>query len=423
VGAGALAVSPIAPPPADIQIPNPAVQLAANPLGLDTQLFDEALANVTGLLDAPELGDLLSGPLAPLLEGFLNDPTASFEDFVATFEEIFAGLQGAGEALPALLQGVFDDLTAGDVETAVNTIILAVVATVLPVATALLVPVLGAVGIPEALAPLLATAVVLGLAGPLISGSSATGAALQDVIDGLEGGDPAAIVGALIGAPATIINGVVNGGTGPDLRPALPVPLNLSPIPVVAGGLLRGAFPTGTVATGPLRLILPGTFPTLQAVTGLLLGLLNPPAVTSLTEVPTTERLVTLDVIDVSDGDEADAAGDVGAVAIQQAPTGGSAEETEEETVVEDVKVSSGETDLTNGNKFVPGSTVTNSGGQGGTGLGAIRDGFRSTVQGFGDAVRNLTGLGRGDTGGTEDSAGDTDGSGTGDGSGAGDGS
>ncbi len=112
----------------------------------------------------------------------------------------------------------------------------------------------------------------LGLFGPLISGTGAIGTALQRIADSdnLE-----QLISNLIGVPGTLIDGVVNGGYGPDLDALL---TGLSPIPVVAGGLLRGALPLGTVVgTFPnLKLILPGTFPTLQGLVETLFGLLNP---------------------------------------------------------------------------------------------------------------------------------------------------
>ena len=71
----------------------------------------------------------------------------------------------------------------------------------------------------------------VGLLGPLISGTGAVGTALQDIInsDGLE-----QLVSNFIGAPGTVIDGVVNGGYGPNLLPLLtdfiPPLLPLGPI-------------------------------------------------------------------------------------------------------------------------------------------------------------------------------------------------
>ena len=68
--------------------------------------------------------------------------------------------------------------------------------------------------------------------GPLISGPGAAGAAIQDVEDALGSHNPTGIVIALIGAPATLVDGVVNGGFGTGLDPLVG---NLSPLLLRAG--------------------------------------------------------------------------------------------------------------------------------------------------------------------------------------------
>ena len=127
-------------------------------------------------------------------------------------------------------------------------------------------------------AAILLTGLALGLNGPAISGTGAIGTALQRIADS---DDLEQLLTNLIGAPGTLLDGVVNGGYGPDLDPLLG---NLSPIPVLAGGLLRGALPLGTLVGLPFnpRLILPGTFPTLQGLIATLSGLLNPTQMASI---------------------------------------------------------------------------------------------------------------------------------------------
>ena len=68
------------------------------------------------------------------------------------------------------------------------------------------------------------------LGGSLISGPGAAGSATQDVIDALGSGNLATIINALVGAPGTVLDGVVNGGYGPNLTPLwatvdLPIPI------------------------------------------------------------------------------------------------------------------------------------------------------------------------------------------------------
>ncbi len=57
----------------------------------------------------------------------------------------------------------------------------------------------------------------------MISGLGAAGAATQNVIDAVRTGDPRQVVNAILTGPATILDGVLNGGFGPDLGPPLSV--------------------------------------------------------------------------------------------------------------------------------------------------------------------------------------------------------
>ena len=69
--------------------------------------------------------------------------------------------------------------------------------------------------------PEFVTGLTLSLVGPLISTVGAAGVAFQDVVDAFGSGDPTRITNALVKAPATILDGFLNGGYGPDLSPLL----------------------------------------------------------------------------------------------------------------------------------------------------------------------------------------------------------
>lgn len=237
-------------------------------------------------------------------------------------------LQGLVDRLIGLLTGASDMMAVaavvpveseGAIEGAVNALLLNLVArpivTVAGLLGTVLAPVLGAEE--AALLPIAA----LGLFGPLISGPGAIGTALQDVVDSLGSGDFAGVLSELIGAPATVIDGVVNGGYGPDLA-GLVVPLLFPDLPsqlfpdVRAGGLINELdvqlievpFPPFVLPTG---VTLPGTIPTLQGLVSQILGLVGlaapapepvPVAATlseetSISSFDTSnQRLVTLDV-------------------------------------------------------------------------------------------------------------------------------
>jgi hypothetical protein len=186
------------------------------------------------------------------------------------------------------------------VEDGINSLLLGLTKATLSVVTLaapLVAPILG-VTEPQA-AAFLALGTV-GLFGPLISGTGAVGAALQDIVnsDGLE-----ELVSNFIGAPGTVIDGVVNGGYGPNLLPVLggylppAIPIGVNPIthlpiyapvtavfapgiiqnpgfiynPLLLGlGLRIGGTPTAPTAT----LLPPGTIAVLQGLVERVFGAL-----------------------------------------------------------------------------------------------------------------------------------------------------
>ena len=132
----------------------------------------------------------------------------------------------------------------------------------------------------------------------MISGPGATGTALQDIIDGF-GDDFGTGLLAIIAAPATIIDGFVNGGYGPNLVDLVG---DLLPFPnIFAGGLvnpltpgsnttLQGLFPTADLLVralleavdigGPEALQVETTGFVEQTVNDLVFSLVASPTVT-----------------------------------------------------------------------------------------------------------------------------------------------
>jgi hypothetical protein len=170
-------------------------------------------------------------------------------------------------------------LTANEIEDAVNALAFAG-AEVLVTLAKLPAPVVAQfLGVPTPVAELLLASSALGLSGPLISGTGAAGAAIQDVVDELGSGDLAALIDALIGAPTTLFNGVVHGGSGPNVGPLLGFPEIL---PVLTGGLLN----PGNLNPLNGALIVPGTIPTLQLLITLLTSALGAGDMVSALAVP-----------------------------------------------------------------------------------------------------------------------------------------
>lgn len=249
----------------------------------------------------PDVGQLLLPGLPfPALVGGLINPGGiglgglTLPGAIPVVQQLITlllGALGGGDMLSTLAAPVE---TEGQIEGAVNFLLFNLVAS--PIVTIgglvgqVLAPILG-----EEQAALLPLA-ALGLLGPLISGPGAIGAAVQDVVDSLGSGDFAGVLSTLVGAPATIIDGLVNGGYGPSLTPlvgpilAPGVPIQFLPT-FLAGGLINGEDLVPPI-------VLPGVFPTLEKLVGQLLGLL-PSAPAALTGA-TTMSLKTVDSTDMT---------------------------------------------------------------------------------------------------------------------------
>jgi hypothetical protein len=119
---------------------------------------------------------------------------------------------------------------------------------------------------------------VTGLLGPALSGAGAFGVAVDNVGSAITAGDPQAALNAVVNGPATILNGVLNGGFGPDLSSL--AGLGGLGITVVAGGLLSGGLAIST-PNGKVTIQLPGTINSLEALATAFATALTPPKVTT----------------------------------------------------------------------------------------------------------------------------------------------
>ena len=244
LGAGVIAVSPMAPPVPDIHLPS--ISTAANnlvaltsPLQLGdayNQVLQAAIANIQGLI-----------------QNVADDPTPILSQMVAnqaaSLSTLASALQTTGSAaattlttqVPALLQTALGQLSASNVTGAVNTLLeipLAIAAPALGLLPALqqiiTQPITNLVNVIKAVTdPINAPLEIVGLVAPLISTTGATGVAFQNVVDALGTGDIQKVANAVLTAPATIADGLLNGGYGPDLGPLVGQPFS-----VLAGGLL-----------------------------------------------------------------------------------------------------------------------------------------------------------------------------------------
>ncbi|OBC05097.1 hypothetical protein A5784_11675 [Mycobacterium sp. 852013-50091_SCH5140682] len=235
VGAGAIAVSPVAPPLPDVHVPavsTASVNLSAavDPFEAYVQLITNTVNNV-GTLIGTEIADPF-----PILQQIVANQITSGQG-------VFAGLQQAGEALgqqldpsnpygiPAQLQLAFTQLFAGDINGAVGTAWSALLSPVLVAGLPLLEPITNAVKQPVQNLlnvindPLAVLIPVLGALNTVYPAVLVSGNVGQNMVDAIKAGDPLGFVNAVIAGPGQIADAFLNGaeaaGGGGLLGPSL----------------------------------------------------------------------------------------------------------------------------------------------------------------------------------------------------------
>src|SRR4051812_32470453 len=120
LGAGAVAITPIAATPPDVKIANPAVQLTASPFEAYETLLDYSGENLQGLLS------LVLAP-APTLPFTLNDlisQASEVDTNITAFRALLSGLSGQVDSLNQLnsmfLQAAANELQAGNIDDALD---------------------------------------------------------------------------------------------------------------------------------------------------------------------------------------------------------------------------------------------------------------------------------------------------------------
>lgn len=281
VGASVFAASAISPMP-DIHLPSvslPAmhsveVGLAAlaNPLETYAKVFQDAVANV----------NTLAANTVPfqVLNQIIANQIASATTLVDGLQTTGGAIADAVAQVPAQLTNAVTQLAAGNLAGAVNTLLGIPLAVVLPatnlipaLAEVLTKPLQNIVNVVnsfanDSLGTLLA---ISGFIAPLISTTGAVVTAVQNVLDAVGTGDLGAVANAVLTAPATVIDGALNGGYGPDLGP-----LVQPGVAVFAGGLLSSP----EISIGPDGLVLKtgGPFNAIQQILQKITAALTPPA-------------------------------------------------------------------------------------------------------------------------------------------------
>ncbi|GAS90582.1 hypothetical protein [Mycolicibacterium brisbanense] len=235
VGAGAIAVSPVAPPLPDVHVP--AVSTASVSLSAAVDPFEAYVQLITNTVN--NVGTLISTEIAdpfPILQQVVANQITSGQG-------IFAGLQSAGEALgqqldpsnpygiPAQLQQAVTQLLAGDINGAVSTAWSALLSPVLYAGLPLLEPITNAIKQPvQNLLNVIndPTAVlipVLGALNTVFPAVLVSGNVGQNMVDAIKAGDPLGFVNAVLAGPGQIADAFLNGaeaaGGGGLLGPSL----------------------------------------------------------------------------------------------------------------------------------------------------------------------------------------------------------
>jgi hypothetical protein len=297
VGASVIAAAAVTPMPEihlpDVQLPSihvADVDLAAlaNPIELYTQVFQTALANTNTLIENTVPGQLLNQ--------ILQNQVRSGAALLSGLSTAGGGIAAAATQVPAALVTAVNQLTAGNVEGAVNTLlgvpltIAAPALNLLPVlGTVLTQPLTNLVNVVNAFTkdPLVTLLAVSGFVAPLISAPAAAVAAVQNVINAVGTGNLGAVANAIVSAPATIADGILNGGYGPNLGPIAGIPES-SGIIVKAGGLLSSNIGVVDPTTGLFVINTGGPVYALQQVLKMITQAIKPVAPTAtIASLPT----------------------------------------------------------------------------------------------------------------------------------------
>lgn len=225
--AGVLAVTPLAPPPAQLdealtRASSAAVQLTAavDPIAAWSQLFTHTPESLLAL------GGLVADNPAPILEQIVANWSGYGETLSTSLQAAGAGLSTfLTTTLPTSLQKFSNQLVAGDMYGAAETFGSAIFALAFNAGF----PMLNVFSIPVEITQNLANAVAslgpsfvgvianLGLSALMnVTGTSyAAGNSAQAVVDAITAGDPLSAVNALVAMPATVADALFNGYRDP----------------------------------------------------------------------------------------------------------------------------------------------------------------------------------------------------------------
>lgn len=263
--AGAIAVTPIQQlPHIQVQAISHSVSTAAvNLTGNAFDLYGEVLkTSVTNLQS--DVKSYLDMGVFPVLRQILTNQVGTMTGLIdALGDSGRAVVTALTQQAPSYIGAALGDLGKANIEGALNNLQLAIVLPImaainplgtLPTALGNLVsqPLQSIINIAKDLPNILLN-VGLGVIGPVAGGLGAVGAAVQHVINAVKAGNLGKLATAVIQAPATIVDGILNGGYGPNLGALLGI--NIPGFNIYGGGLFGGgaSLPTGGTISGTLQ--------------------------------------------------------------------------------------------------------------------------------------------------------------------------
>ncbi|OLP00788.1 hypothetical protein BVU76_18540 [Mycolicibacterium porcinum] len=222
IGAGAIAVSPVAPPMPDITVPavssaEVSLSAAVDPIEAYTALFTTTFTNLQTII-----GNELENP-APILQQVIANQ-------VTSAQAMAAGLQGAAEGIATILDPDYpggipyglrlalEDLLAGNIDGAVSNAWGALLSPVLYAGLPLLEPLTAAIRQPiqnllnvvdTQAAVLLPVLAVLNVGYGTVTAAGNVG---QAIVDSIKAGDPLGVANTVLSSPAVLANALINGG-------------------------------------------------------------------------------------------------------------------------------------------------------------------------------------------------------------------
>lgn len=222
VGAGAIAISPIAPPLPDAKVPTLStigveLNAAVNPIQTWIEVFGQAAENLA------VLGQTVAENPAPILQQVITNQLSYIEQLAPALEEFFTGVVASldptnPDGIPANLREAFELIVGGNPAEGIPAIMQAFLQPILFPSLALLMPVQGIITqtaqnvLDVANQALTVFAVgAIAVLTPVFSGFNAAGAAAQAVVDAANVGDIAGVITAVLDIPGVVVGGVLNG--------------------------------------------------------------------------------------------------------------------------------------------------------------------------------------------------------------------